>query len=307
MLWAFWLCSRTNSFSTAVGPQEPGPLPSSVPPPGPHAAEQRASVLVWTEVSSLRHFHGRRRGLPTFTRGNPLSDEGREISAVLLTHHNPRPHPLPTVVGHFVLAIAPSASMSNPLPLPSQEETSHAFPIQTPHSPKPLPKGFLLPGGCVPAMPQPFPHLPDVIQELGGREALLRAGKLLAVVLEEGQQVRVQVKQPATAREKPPSSHFLYLESSSPQEQPHQQHTRSPPQPPFPPIDSSPPAKDPEVPKSLSLGLFLCLYFSSPQLQLSDTCGWQLRTSPSSLEFLPAWPFSPKVLVVVSTLPIPPS
>jgi len=62
-----------------------------------------------------------------------------------------------------------------------------------------------------PAMPCPWPlsHLPDVIQELGGREALLRAGKLLAVVLEKGQQVRVQVKQSATARENLPSSHFL--------------------------------------------------------------------------------------------------
>lgn len=43
----------------------------------------------------------------------------------------------------------------------------------------------------------PFaPHLPDVVQELGGREAVLRAGELAAVVLEEGQQVRLQVKQP---------------------------------------------------------------------------------------------------------------
>lgn len=86
------------------------------------------------------------------------------------------------------------------------------FPSQAPHSPKPLPpKGFHLHwgggGGCALAMPQPLSHLPDVIQELGGGEALLRAGKLLAVVPEKGQQVRVQVKQPATARGKPPSSH----------------------------------------------------------------------------------------------------
>lgn len=128
---------------------------------------------------------------------------------VLLNRHNLHPHPLPTVVGHFVLAIARSASMSNPLQLPSQEETSQAFPSQTPHSPKPLPKDFfLLHRGCAAAMPQPLSHLPDVIQELRSREALLRAGELLAVVLEKGQQVRIQVKQPATARKKPPSSHF---------------------------------------------------------------------------------------------------
>ena len=156
MLWAFWLCSHINSLSTVVGPQEPGPLPSSVPPPGQHVAKQRASVFVWTEVSSLRYFHGRRRGLPSFTRGNPLSDEGMEISTVLLTHHNPHPHPLPTVVGHFVLAIAPPASVSNPLQLPSQEKTCHVFPSQTPHSPKPLPKGFLLHRGCVLPLPQPL-------------------------------------------------------------------------------------------------------------------------------------------------------
>lgn len=165
--------------------------------------QAEASVLVWTDVSSLGHFRGRRRGLPTFTRGNPLSDEVMEISMVLLIHHNPHPHPVLTVVGHFGLAIIPSASMSKALQLPSQEETFHAFPSQTHHSPKPLPKGFLVQGGCVPAMPQPLSHLPDVIQELRGREALLRAGKLLAVVLEKGQQVRVQVEQPATARQNP--------------------------------------------------------------------------------------------------------
>lgn len=85
------------------------------------------------------------------------------------------------------------------------------FPGQTHHSPKPLPKSFFLRGDCASAMPQPLSHLPDVIQELRGREALLRAGKLLAVVLEKGQQVRIQVKQPATARKNTPSSHFLSL------------------------------------------------------------------------------------------------
>lgn len=44
------------------------------------------------------------------------------------------------------------------------------------------------------------PHLPDVVQELGGGEAVLRAGELAAVVLEEGQQVRLQVKQPVGGR-----------------------------------------------------------------------------------------------------------
>lgn len=39
-------------------------------------------------------------------------------------------------------------------------------------------------------------HLPDVVQELGGGQAVLWAGELAAVVLEEGQQVRLQVKQP---------------------------------------------------------------------------------------------------------------
>ena len=42
----------------------------------------------------------------------------------------------------------------------------------------------------------PSPHLPDVVQELRGGEAVLRAGELAAVVLEEGQQVGLQVKQP---------------------------------------------------------------------------------------------------------------
>lgn len=35
-------------------------LPSSVPPPGQHVAKQRASVLIRTQVSSLRHLHSRR-------------------------------------------------------------------------------------------------------------------------------------------------------------------------------------------------------------------------------------------------------
>lgn len=179
------------------------------PAPGQYRAKQKASVLAWTEVSSLRHFHNTRRGIPTFTKSNPFSDEGMKISMVLLTHHIVHPHPHPTTAGHFLLAIAPSASVSNPLPLPFQGKTSHAFPSQTPHSPKPSPKGFLLHGGCALATPQALSHLPDMIQELRGREALLRTGKLLAVVLEKGQQVRVQVKQPATAREKPTSSHFL--------------------------------------------------------------------------------------------------
>lgn len=72
-----------------------------------------------------------------------------------------------------------------------------------------VPNHGLLHGGCAPTMPQPLSHLPDVIQELRGREALLRAGKLLAVVLEKGQQVRIQVKQPARARKNTPSSFFL--------------------------------------------------------------------------------------------------
>lgn len=41
------------------------------------------------------------------------------------------------------------------------------------------------------------PHLPDVVQELGRRQAVLWAGELAAVVLEEGQQAWLQVKQPA--------------------------------------------------------------------------------------------------------------
>lgn len=45
--------------------------------------------------------------------------------------------------------------------------------------------------------PHPSPHLPDVVQELRGGEAVLGAGVLAAVVLEEGQQVGLQVKQPA--------------------------------------------------------------------------------------------------------------
>lgn len=44
---------------------------------------------------------------------------------------------------------------------------------------------------------RPSPHLPDVVQELRGGEAVLGAGVLAAVVLEEGQQVGLQVKQPA--------------------------------------------------------------------------------------------------------------
>lgn len=191
---------------------KPGPLPSSVPPLSQHVAKQRASVLVWTEVSSLKHFHSRRRGLPTFARGNPLSDEGTEIRMVLLTHRNPHPHPFPTVVRHFALAIAPSASMSKP---PAVAIAGGDFPCSPVRHPT-VPSHCLLRaststggggGGCALAMPQPLSHLPDVIQELGGGEALLRAGKLLAVVPEKGQQVRVQVKQPATARGKPPSSH----------------------------------------------------------------------------------------------------
>lgn len=59
------------------------------------------------------------------------------------------------------------------------------------------------PAGC----PDPS-HLSDVIQELGRGQALLGAGKLLAVVLEKGQQVRVQIEQPATAGERP---HLLSL------------------------------------------------------------------------------------------------
>lgn len=35
-----------------------------------------------------------------------------------------------------------------------------------------------------------------MVQELGGGEAVLRPGELATVVLEEGQQVRLQVKQP---------------------------------------------------------------------------------------------------------------
>lgn len=48
-----------------------------------------------------------------------------------------------------------------------------------------------------PGRPSTSPHLPDVVQELGGRQAVLWAGELAAVVLEEGQQVWLQVKQPA--------------------------------------------------------------------------------------------------------------
>lgn len=117
-----------------VGPQKPGPLRSSMPPPDQHVAKQRASVLVWTEVSSLMWFHGRRRGLPTFTRGNPLSDEGMETSMVHLTHHNPHPSPFPTVVGHFVMATAPSASTNHPPQLPSQEIFPCAAQSDTPQS-----------------------------------------------------------------------------------------------------------------------------------------------------------------------------
>lgn len=193
---------------------KPGPLPSSVPPLSQHVAKQRASVLVWTEVSSLKHFHSRRRGLPTFARGNPLSDEGTEIRMVFLTHRNPHPHPFPTVVRHFTLAIAPSTSMSKP---PAVTIAGGDFPYSAVRHPTVRShclRASTSPGGgggggsrSALAMPQPLSHLPDVIQELGGGEALLRAGKLLAVVLEKGQQVRVQVKQPATARGKPPSSH----------------------------------------------------------------------------------------------------
>ena len=43
------------------------------------------------------------------------------------------------------------------------------------------------------------PHLPDVVQELGRRQAVLWAGELAAVILEEGQQAWLQVKQPAGA------------------------------------------------------------------------------------------------------------
>lgn len=43
-------------------------------------------------------------------------------------------------------------------------------------------------------------HLPDVVQELRGGQAVLWAGELAAVVLEEGQQVRLQVKQPVGGR-----------------------------------------------------------------------------------------------------------
>lgn len=42
----------------------------------------------------------------------------------------------------------------------------------------------------------PSPHLPDVVQKLGGGEAVFGAGELAAVVLEEGQQVGLEGKQP---------------------------------------------------------------------------------------------------------------
>lgn len=102
-----------------------------------------------------------------------------------------------------------------PLPVLGGEETA----VCSQPSPKPqtLPGGFLL----------PCSHLPNVIQELGGGQALLGAGKLLAVVLEKGQQVRVQIKQPATAREKPPSPHVLNMVQSP------ARPTSSAPMPPF--------------------------------------------------------------------------
>lgn len=84
-----------------------------------------------------------------------------------------------------------------PLPVLGGEETCCMLPAHP--KPQTLPRGFLL----------PCSHLPNVIQELRGGQALLGAGKLLAVILEKGQQVRVQIKQPATAREKPPSPHVL--------------------------------------------------------------------------------------------------
>lgn len=63
------------------------------------------------------------------------------------------------------------------------------------------PKEFSHPGFSLscspPGRPSTSPHLPDVVQELGGRQAVLWAGELAAVVLEEGQQVWLQVKQPA--------------------------------------------------------------------------------------------------------------
>lgn len=43
----------------------------------------------------------------------------------------------------------------------------------------------------------PSPYLPDVVQKLWGGEAILGAGELVAIVLEEGQQVGLQGKEPA--------------------------------------------------------------------------------------------------------------
>lgn len=42
-----------------------------------------------------------------------------------------------------------------------------------------------------------IPHLPNVVQEFWGRETVLRAGELAAVVLKERQQVRFQGEEPA--------------------------------------------------------------------------------------------------------------